>query len=138
MKIGTNKAKFLKWKIICFDKKWCSGSNVQSVEGNDLFNPDLKSAEKSKQFLSWKHMVNKTMRKFRDKEKEYQVIDTRKASTKNTVQSKNIKVKYWYFCKNVEKIKKKKNVAQSLMTYFSKFGWLLNSTSWLFFRKMLW
>ena len=94
MKIGTNKAKFLKWKIICFDKKWCSGSNVQSVEGNDLFNPDLKSAEKSKQFLSWKHMVNKTMRKLRDKEKEYQVIDTRKASTKNTVQSKNIKVNY--------------------------------------------
>ena len=108
MKIGTNKAKFLKWKIICFDKKWCSGSNVQSVEGNDLFNPDLKSAEKSKQFLSWKHMVNKTMRKLRDKEKEYQVIDTRKASTKNTVQSKNIKVKYSYFCKNVEKRKKKK------------------------------
>ena len=53
-------------------------------------------------------MVNKTMRKLRDKEKEYQVIDTRKASTKNTVQSKNIKVKYSYFCKNVEKRKKKK------------------------------
>ena len=69
-------------------------------------------------------MVNKTMRKLRDKEKEYQVIDTRKASTKNTVQSKNIKVKYSYFCKNVEKRKKKKKkkVAQSLMTYFSKFG----------------
>ena len=60
------------------------------------------------------------MRKVRDKEKEYQVVDTRKATTKNTVQSKNIKVKYSYFCKNVEKRKKK--VAQSLITYFSKFG----------------
>ena len=52
-------------------------------------------------------MVNKRMRKVRDKEKEYQVVDTRKATTKNTVQSKNIKVKYSYFCKNVEKRKKK-------------------------------
>ena len=52
-------------------------------------------------------MVNKRMRKVRDKEKEYQVVDTRKATTENTVQSKNIKVKYSYFCKNVEKRKKK-------------------------------
>ena len=52
----------------------------------------LKSAEKSKQFLSCKHIVNKTMRKVRDWGKEYQVIDTRKATTKNTVQPKNIKV----------------------------------------------
>ena len=53
---------------------------------------------------------NKTMRKVRDKEKEYQVVDTRKATTKNTVQSKNIKVKYSYFCKNVEKTNKQKKL----------------------------
>ena len=50
------------------------------------------------------------MRKVRDKEKEYQVVDTRKATTKNTVQSKNIKVKYSYFCKNVEKTNKQKKL----------------------------
>ena len=48
-------------------------------------------------------MVNKTMREVRDMEKEYQVIDTKKATTKNTVQPKTLKLSIYTSLKTIEK-----------------------------------
>ena len=63
-------------------------------------------------------MVKKVMRKFRDIQEEYQVIDTKNATTKNTVQHRMLKLSIYTFVKT---LKKEKKIAQSLMTNFSNF-----------------
>ena len=63
-------------------------------------------------------MVKKVMRKFRDIQEEYQVIDTKNATTKNTVQHRMLKLSIYTFAKT---LKKEKKIAQSLMTNFSNF-----------------
>lgn len=60
--------------------------------------------EKIQQFLSWKHMINKTMRRVRDIEEEHQDIDIKKAPIKNTVQPKILKLSIYT---SVETSKKK-------------------------------
>ena len=63
-------------------------------------------------------MVKKVMRKFRDIQEEYQVIDTKNATTKNTVQHRMLKLSIYTFAKT---LKKEKKNAQSLMTNFSNY-----------------
>ena len=51
-------------------------------------------------------MVKKVMRKFRDIQEEYQVIDTKNATTKNTVQHRMLKLSIYTFAKTLKKEKK--------------------------------
>ena len=65
--------------------------------------PIKKFLKKSKLFFFMKTHGNKAMRKVRDIEEEYQVIDTKNETTKNTVQHKMLKLSIYTFVKTLKK-----------------------------------